>query len=76
MTMWVTLAFRVGSTILVYDDRNAFDSLYRSSILWAVAETASELAQYTDNLYTRAPPKLLFCIENGTADIVQCARRV
>lgn len=76
MAMRSTLAFQGGSTMLAFDDHNAFNSLYRSSVLSAVAETAPKLALYTNNLCARAPPKLLFRTGDDRTEMVKSARGV
>lgn len=71
MAMGATLGLQGGSTILAYGGRNASNSIYRSSILPAVAGMAPGLTQYANNLHARAPTKLLLRVDDAMTEAAQ-----
>ena len=77
MALRATMAFQEGCTVLSYDGENAFNSMYRASILPALAEIVPMAVPYMSNVYARGTsPKLLFSMDDGRVEVVESSRGV
>lgn len=62
--------------ILSCDGRNAFNIMFGSNILPAVAFVARDLVVYADDLYAKSLPNLLYHMEDGFVQAIRSSRDV
>ena len=70
MALTATLGFQEGCTILSFDSANAFNTMNRPRFLPALADVVPTVVSYAANLYAREPPKFMFPLDGGGAEVV------